>query len=102
MRRDLSLVISCSSLHLPLAAGRLGVRARELSSGWGINMARSECSATLADLEVARLAHHETTSIGRVERKCGAYPERRGSATCTLTTAFPVIVLRAILTAKQM
>lgn len=58
MRRDLSLVNSCSSLHFPLAAGLLGVLARELVSDFGVDMARPNCSATSAELAAARLGHY--------------------------------------------
>lgn len=102
MRRDLSLVNSCSSLHFPLAAGLLGVLARELVSDFRVDMARPDCSATLAELAATRLGHYYKTSVNRKSRsKCGAYPERRGSAARGFATAFVRLFLGAILTAKQ-
>lgn len=69
MRRDLSLVNSCSSLHFPLAAGLLGVLARELVSDFGVDMARPDCSATLAELAAARLGHYYKKSVNKKVKK---------------------------------
>jgi hypothetical protein len=65
-------------------------------------MARPDCSATSAELAAARLGHYYKTSVKKsAKSKCGAYPERRGSAARDLATAFVFLFLGGILTAKQ-